>query len=83
MSLNVFWTALKQKEGMSITSNKKRRREKQQERISTYHAQKPSSMKEDFTPPKTSQLHHIFGEQMGLLQSRGNMTPNASIEVPD
>ena len=40
-------------------------------------------MKEDFTPPKTSQLHHIFGKQKGLLQSRGNITPNAPIEVPD
>ena len=29
-------------------------REKQQERISTYHAQKSFSVKEDLTPPKTS-----------------------------
>ena len=43
-------------------------REKQQGRISTYHAQKPFGMKEDLTPPKTLQLHHIFGEQKGLLQ---------------
>ena len=42
-------------------------REKQQERISTYHAQKSFSVKEDLTPPKTSQLHHIFGKQKGLL----------------
>ena len=58
-------------------------REKQQERISTYHAQKPFSMKEDFTPPKASQLHHIFGKQKGLFQSRGDVTPNAPIEVLD
>ena len=58
-------------------------REKQQGRISAYHAQKPFGMKEDLTPPKTSQLHHIFGKQKGLLQSRGDMTPNAPIEVPD
>ena len=37
--------------------------EKQQERISTYHAQKSFGVKEDFIPPKTSQLHHIFGKQ--------------------
>ena len=53
---------------MSITSNKKKEeREKHEGRISTYHAQKPFSMKEDFTPPKTSQLHHIFEEQKGLI----------------
>ena len=62
---------------------KREEREKQQGRISTYHAQKPFGMKEDLTPHKTSQLHHIFGKQMGLLQSRGDMTPNASIEVLD
>ena len=62
---------------------KREEREKQQGRISTYHAQKPFSMKENFTPPKASQLHHIFGEQEGLLQRRDNMTPNAPIEVPD
>ena len=39
---------------------KKEEREKQQGRISTYHAQKPFGMKEDLTPPKTLQLHHIF-----------------------
>ena len=44
-------------------------REKQQERASTYHAQKYFGVKEDFTPPKTSQLHRIFGKQKGLLQS--------------
>ena len=58
-------------------------REKQQERISTYYAQKSFRVKEDFTPPKISQLHHIFGKQKGLLQSRGDMTPNAPIEVLD
>ena len=40
-------------------------------------------VKEDLTPPKTSQLHHIFGKQKVLLQSRGDVTPNAPIEVPD
>ena len=55
------------------------RREKQQERISTYHAQKSFGVKEDFTPPKTSQLHHILGTQKGLLQSRGDVTPNATL----
>ena len=62
---------------------KKKKKEKQPGRISTYHAQKPFGMKEDFTPPKTSQLHHIFGEQKGLLQRRGNMATYAPIEVPD
>ena len=62
---------------------KKEEREKQQGRISTYHAQKSFSVKEDLTSPKTSQLHHIFGKQKGLLQSRGDVTPNAPIEVPD
>ena len=42
-------------------------REKQQERISTYHAQKSFDVKEDLTPPKTSQLYHIFVKQKGLL----------------
>ena len=58
-------------------------REKQQERISTYHAQKSFGVKEDLTPPKTSQLHHIFGKQKGLLQSRGDVTPNIPIKVPN
>ena len=62
---------------------KREGREKQQERISTYHAQKSFGVKEDFTPPKTSQLHHILGKQKGLLQSRGDVTPNAPIEIPD
>ena len=62
---------------------KREEREKQQGRISTYHAQKPFGMKEDFIPSKTSQLHHIFGEQKGLLQRRGNMATYAPIEVPD
>ena len=58
-------------------------KEKQQGRISTYHAQKSFGVKEDLTPPKTSQLHLIFGKHKGLLQSQGDVTPNASIEVPD
>ena len=62
---------------------KLKKKKKQQGRIRTYHAQKHFGMKEDFTPPKTSQLHHIFGEQKGLLQRRSNMTPNAPIEVPN
>ena len=65
---------------MSVVSKKKK---KQQGRICTYRAQQPFSMKEDFTPPKALQLHHIFEEQKGLLQHRGNMTPNTPIEVPD
>ena len=58
-------------------------REKKKERISAYYAQKRFGVKEDVTPPKTSQLHHIFGKQKGLLQSRGDITPNTPIEVPD
>ena len=70
---------------MSVVSNKKKEKEKEKQpgKISTYHAQEPFCMKEDFTPPKTSQLHHIFGEKKGLLQRRGNMTAYTSIEVPD
>ena len=55
---------------MSIVSNKKKKCGK----IGTYHAQEPFGMKEDFIAPKASQLHHIFREQKGLLQRRGNMT---------
>ena len=40
-------------------------------------------MKEDFTPPKASQLHHVFGEQEGFLQRWGNVTTYTPIEVPD
>ena len=58
-------------------------REKQQERISTYYAQNPFGVKKDFTFPKASQLYHVFGKQKGLLQSRGDVTPNASIKIPD
>ena len=90
MSLNVFYKALKRKarneyyvKQKKKNKKKKEEREKQQGKISICHAQKPFCMKEDFTPPKTSQLHHIFGEQKGLLLCRGNMTPNAPIEVPD
>ena len=70
---------------MSVVSKKEKRKkkEKQPGKISTYHAQEPFCMKEDFNPPKTSQLHHIFGEQKGLLQRRGNMTTYTPIEVPD
>ena len=67
---------------MSIISNKRKRKGKQQGKISTYHTQEPFCMKEDFTPPETLQLHHIFGEQKGLLQRRGNMTTYTPIKVP-
>ena len=68
---------------MSIASNKKKKKNKNSYgKISTYHAQEPFCMKEDFTPPKTSQLHHIFGEQKGLLQRRGHMTTYTPVEVP-
>ena len=50
---------------MSVMSNIKK---KSCGKISTYHAQESFCMKEDFTPPKASQLHHIFGEQESLLQ---------------
>ena len=53
---------------MKIKKEKEKEEEKQPRKICTYHAQKPFSMKEDFTPPKALQLHHIFGEQKGLLQ---------------
>ena len=68
---------------MSVVSNKKKKKKKQPGKISTYHAQEPFCMKEDFTPPKISQLHHIFKEQKGLLQRRGNVTTYTPIEVPD
>ena len=68
---------------MSVVSNKKKKKKKQPGKISTYHAQEPFCMKEDFTHPKASQLHHIFGEQKGLLQRQGNMTTYTPIEVPD
>ena len=55
---------------MSIMSNKikKQKTKTAVEKISTYHDQEPFCMKENFIPPKASQLHHIFGEQKGLLQ---------------
>ena len=62
---------------------KREEREKQQGRISTYNAQKSFGVKKDLTPPKTLQLHHIFWKQKGLIQSRGDVTPNVPIEVPD
>ena len=65
---------------MTIVSNKKK---KSYGEISTYHAREPFCMKEDFIPPKALQFHHIFGEQKGLLQCRGNVTTYTPIEVPD
>ena len=62
---------------------KKQKTETAVEKISTYHDQEPFCMKENFIPPKASQLHHIFGEQKGLLQCRGNMTTYTPVEVHD
>ena len=57
---------------MSIASNKKKKekeKEKQPRKIYTYHVQKPFSVKEDFTPPKASQLHHVTSHPMPPLKS--------------
>ena len=71
---------------MSIMSSKKKKKKikrKTARESSTYHAHKPFGMKEDFTPPKPSQLYHIFAKQKGLLQRRGNVATYAPIEVPN
>ena len=68
---------------MSVVSNIKKKKKGGYGKIITYHARESFCMKEDFTPPKSSQLHHIFGEQESLFQRRGNVTTYTPVEVPD
>ena len=64
---------------MSINNKYKSKRK----RLTVYHAQISFTIEEDFILPHAPQLGHVLWEQQGLLHDRGNVAPNASVEVPE